>query len=64
MRFRASNPNKLIPLMEQYAIPRKEYVSDMAEVPEEHPFITEDEICELLSGGSNYENGKSSGFRL
>ena len=58
MRFRASNPNKLVPLMEQYAFPRKEYNSDMIAIPEEHPFITEDEIEEALSGGSHYEYTK------
>lgn len=58
MRFRASNPNKLVPLMEQYASPRKAYTSDMIAIPEEHPFITEDEIEDALSGGSHYEYTK------
>ena len=58
MRFRASNPNKLVPLMEQYAFPRKAYTSEMIAVPEEHPFITEDEIEDALSGGSHYEYTK------
>ena len=52
MRFRSSNPTKIVPLMEQYAIPRKEYASEMAEIPEEHPFITEDEITEAIASGS------------
>ena len=52
MRFRSSNPKKIVPLMELYAIPRKEYTSEMAEIPEEHPFITEDEITEAIAGGS------------
>ena len=58
MRFRASNPNKLVPLMEQYAFPRKAYTSEMIAIPEEHPFITEDEIEDALSGGSHYEYTK------
>ena len=58
MRFRASNPNNLVPLMEQYAFPRKAYTSDMTAIPEEHPFITEDEIEDALSGGSHYEYTK------
>ena len=58
MRFRASNPNNLVPLMEQYAFPRKEYTSEMLAIPEEHPFITEDEIEDALSGGSHYEYTK------
>ena len=52
MRYRSSNPTKIVPLMEQYAIPRKEYTSEMAEIPEEDPFITEDEITEAIAGGS------------
>ena len=52
MRFRSSNPKKVVPLMEQYAIPRKKYTGEMAEIPEEHPFITEDEITEAIAGGS------------
>ena len=52
MRFRSSNPTKIVPLMEQYTILRKEYTSEMAEIPEEHPFITEDEITEAIAGGT------------
>ena len=52
MRYRFTNPKKVVPFMEQYAIPRKEYTSEMAEIPEEHPFITEDEITEAIAGGT------------
>ena len=62
MRFRHYRPDRVVPFLEEYARPRKEYASDMAEVPEEHPFITEDEINELISGGSSFENGKSRIF--
>ena len=62
MRFRHYRPDRVVPFLEEYARPRKEYVSDMAEVPEEHPFITEDEINELISGGSSFESGKSRIF--
>ena len=55
MRFQMYNPNNLIRPLEEYVLPRREYVSEMAETPEEHPFITEDEIEDALSGGSNVE---------
>ncbi len=55
MRFQLYHPNKLIPSLEEYAAPRREFQSEMAAVPEEHPFITEDEIEDALSGGSNVE---------
>ena len=52
IRYRSTNPRKVVPLMEQYAIPRKEYASEMTEIPEEYPFITEDEITEAIARGS------------
>ena len=58
MRFRLYNPDRVIPLMEEYTLPRLEYRTAMAEVPEEHPFITEDEIEDALSGGSIVEGSK------
>ena len=58
MRFRFYNPNRVVPFLEEYAYPRKEYTSNMAEVPEEHPFITEDEINELFSRVGHYSGAK------
>lgn len=58
MRFRLYNPDRVIPLMEEYTLPRLEYRTAMAKVPEEHPFITEDEIEDALSGGSIVEGSK------
>ena len=58
MRFRFYNPDRVVPFLEEYAYPRKEYTSNMAEVPEEHPFITEDEINELFSRVGHYSGAK------
>ena len=58
MRFRLYNPDRVIPIMEEYTLPRLEYRTAMAEDPEEHPFITEDEIEDALSGGSIVEGSK------
>ena len=53
MRFQVYNPNKLIRPLEEYTLPRREYASDLAELPAEKSFITEDEINEHLSGRSS-----------
>ena len=58
MRFRLYNPDRVVPMMEEYTLPRLEYRTELAEVPEEHPFITEDEIEDALSGGSIVEGSK------
>ena len=59
MRFRFYSPQKLIAPMEDYARPRREYTSSMAEVPSVQGFITEDEINEALAGGSHVEGSKA-----
>ena len=53
MRFQVYNPNKLIRPLEEYPLPRREYVSELAALPPEKGFITEDEINEHLSGRSS-----------
>ena len=59
VRFRFYSPQKLIAPMEDYARPRREYTSSMAEVPSVQGFITEDEINEALAGGSHVEGSKA-----
>ena len=59
MRFQMYNPNKLIRPLEEYTLPRREYVSELAELPAAKGFITEDEINEHLTGGSNFSGSKS-----
>ena len=58
MRFQMYHPNKLIRPLEEYTLPRREYVSEMAELPAARGFITEDEINEHLTGGSNFSGSK------
>ena len=53
MRFQVYNPNKLIRPLEEYTLPRRAYVSELAELPAAKGFITEDEINEHLSGRSS-----------
>ena len=59
MRFQMYNPNKLIRSLEEYTLPRREYVSELAELPAANGFITEDEINVHLTGGSNFSGSKS-----
>ena len=59
MRFQMYHPNKLIRPLEEYTLPRREYVSELAELPAAKGFITEDEINEHLTGGSNFSGSKS-----
>ena len=59
MRFQMYHPSKLIRPLEEYPLPRREYVSEMAELPAAKGFITEDEINEHLTGGSNFSGSKS-----
>ena len=58
MRFQMYHPNKLIRPLEEYTLPRREYVSELAELPAAKAFITEDEINEHLTGGSNFSGSK------
>ena len=58
MRFQMYHPSKLIRPLEEYTLPRREYVSDLAELPAAKGFITEDEINEHLTGGSNFSGSK------
>ena len=58
MRFQMYHPNKLIRPLEEFAQPRREYLSELAELPAAKAFITEDEINEHLTGGSNFSGSK------
>ena len=49
MRFQMYHPGKLIRPLEEYTLPRREYVSEIAELPAAKGFITEDEIKEKKS---------------
>ena len=58
MRFRLYNPQRVLNMLQDYSLPRREYISDMAEVPKLGMFITEDEIDATLNRGSHVEGGK------
>ena len=58
MRFQMYHPNKLIRPLEEYTLPRREYVGELVELPSAKGFITEDEINEHLTGGSNFSGSK------
>ena len=59
MRFHYHRPQALLTRLEDLSLPRKEYRSDMAALPETGRFITEDEIADSLSNGSSFEGGKT-----
>ena len=44
LRFRFHKPDELLSRLDRLKTPRREFHSDMAELPETRPFITEDEI--------------------
>ena len=58
MRFHYHKPLEIWNALQDLDLPRREYISDMAEVPKVGMFITEDEIDAALNKGSNVEGGK------
>ena len=58
MRFHFHKPVEIWNALQDLDLPRREYTSDMAEVPKVGMFITEDEIDATLNRGSNVEGGK------
>ena len=57
MRFRWHRPDQVLRTVSELSLPRREYVSDMAELPTIPSFITEDEIDATLSRDGSYEGG-------
>ena len=58
MRFNYHKPVEIWNALQDLDLPRREYTSDMAEVPKVGMFITDDEIDVTLNRGSNIEGGK------
>ena len=58
LRFNYHNLPDIGNRLADLSLPRREYVSDMAEIPSTGMFITEDEIDATLTRGSNVEGGK------
>ena len=58
MRFNYHHFDQIYAALKDLSLERREFTTDMAELPEVGGFITEDEIAESLSGGSGMEGGK------
>ena len=58
LRFRYHRPEQLMERLKDLELPRREYVSDMTELPQYEYFITDDELNAALSGGSGFAGGK------
>ena len=58
LRFHYHKPDKIEQRLRDMSLPRREYSSEMAAVPELARFITEDEIDHALDRGSGVEGGK------
>ena len=59
LRFHYHRPQVLLTQLKELSMPRKEYHSNMAALPETGKFITEDEIADSLANGSSFEGGKN-----
>ena len=58
MRFHFYNPGEAAHRLAELSLPRREYASDMAEIPRKETFITEDEIDAAIRPGSNVDGSK------
>ena len=58
LRFHYHKTAEILGALQDLDLTRREYTSDMAEVPQVGMFITDDEIDATLSRGSNVEGGK------
>ena len=55
MRYRYYRPDRVLREVKELSLPRREYASDMREIPSVPAFITEDEIDATLTRGGNVE---------
>ena len=58
LRFHYHKPDKIEQGLRELSLPRREYRTEMAEIPAVQRFITEDEIAATLTRGSNIAGGK------
>ena len=58
LRFHYHKPDKIEQGLRELSLPRREYRTEMAELPAVQRFITEDEIAATLTRGSNIEGSK------
>lgn len=58
LRFNYHKVDSLYQRLKELELPRKEYSTNLTELPKVKPFITEDEVLESLSRGSGVDKGK------
>ena len=58
LRFHHHKPDKIEQGLRELSLPRREYRTEMVEIPAVQRFITEDEIAATLTRGSNIEGSK------
>ena len=58
LRFHFHKPDNIEQGLRELSLPRREYRTEMAEIPAVQRFITEDEIAATLTRGSNIAGGK------
>ena len=58
LRFHYHKVDSLYQKLQELELPRKEYSTNLTELPKVKSFITEDEVLESLSRGSGVDRGK------
>ena len=58
IRFHYHKVDNLYQRLQELELPRKEYSTNLAELPKAKPFITDDEVLATLSRGSGIDKGK------
>lgn len=58
LRFHYHKVDSLYQKLQELALPRKEYTSNLTEPSKVHGFITEDEVLATISRGSGFDQGK------
>ncbi|WP_247938569.1 helicase-related protein [Streptococcus intermedius] len=58
LRFHYHKVDSLYKRLQELEMPRREYSTNLIELPKVKPFITEDEVLESLSRGSGIDKGK------
>lgn len=58
LRFHYHKVDSLYQKLQEFNLPRKEYSTNLTELPKVKPFITEDEVLAAISRGSGIDKGK------
>jgi len=59
LRFRNPNPEEVIKRLRDLELPRREFTTDMTELPKYRYYITDDELNLAIIGGSGFAGGKN-----